>query len=80
MTNLVSFYNKMPNLMDEGRAVDILFLDFRNLMEFNKEKCKALHLGKNNAWGHPAEKQLCIKEPGGPGHQVEYESATCTCC
>lgn len=45
MTNLVSFYNKMPNLMDEGRAVDILFLDLRNLMEFNKEKCSPA-LGK----------------------------------
>lgn len=49
MTNLVCFYNKMPNLMDEGRAVDIVFLALRNLMVFNKEKFKVLHLEKNNA-------------------------------
>lgn len=28
LTNLINFYNDMPSLMDEGRAVDIVFLDF----------------------------------------------------
>lgn len=59
LTNLVRFYNKMPNLMDKGRAVDIVFLVLRNLMVFNKEKGKVLHL-VNNAWGHPAGKHLCL--------------------
>lgn len=29
LTNLISFYNEIPSLIDEGRAVDIVFLDFR---------------------------------------------------
>lgn len=28
LTNLISFYNDMTSLMDEGRAVDIVYLDF----------------------------------------------------
>ena len=28
LTNLISFYDKVTHLMDEGKAVDVAFLDF----------------------------------------------------
>lgn len=28
LTNLISFFNEITSLMDEGRAVDVFFLDF----------------------------------------------------
>ena len=28
LTNLISFYDKMTRLLDEGKAVDIIYLDF----------------------------------------------------
>jgi len=50
----------------------------RSLMEFNKEKQKVQHLGRNNprvpiyAVCHSAGKQLCRTGPGDSGrHQVE---------
>jgi len=48
-------------------------------MKFSREKCKVLHLGRNNsspvcAGGQPAGKQLGRKGSGCPGgHQVEHE-------
>lgn len=37
--------------------------------------------GPVHAGGHPAVKQPCRREPGGPaGHQAEYESAVHPCC
>ena len=29
MTNLITFYDEMTGLVDEGTAVDIVYLDFR---------------------------------------------------
>jgi len=47
----------------------------RNPMNFNKEKCKVLHLGRNNPTP-PSLKQLSRKGPEYPGgHQVEHEPA-----
>ncbi|PKU44523.1 rna-directed dna polymerase from mobile element jockey-like [Limosa lapponica baueri] len=56
----------------------------RNLMQFNKEKYKVLHLRRNETlaplWGHPAGKQLGRKGPwGSGGHEVEHEAAVCPC-
>ena len=28
LTNLISFYNKVTHLVDEGKAVDVVYLDF----------------------------------------------------
>ena len=45
----------------------------RNLMKFNKGKCRGLHLWEEQphapvqAWGGPAREQLCRKRPGSPG-------------
>lgn len=52
----------------------------RKLLRFSKEKCKVLHLGRNNpthyTGGHPVGKQLYRKGPGAPGGcQVECEVA-----
>jgi len=50
-------------------------LGYKSLLRF--KKCRALPLGgtaqgTSMCWRHPAGKQLCRKEPGGPdGHQVE---------
>lgn len=43
----------------------------KNLMKFNKDKCKVLHLGKqiqerSTGWEHKSGKQLCGKGPGSP--------------
>ena len=29
MTNLISFYDLVTRLMDEGKAVDVVYLDFK---------------------------------------------------
>ena len=52
----------------------------KNLLKFNKDKCKVLHLGKHNPGAqtrnHLAGEQLCGEEPGGPGgQQAQY-----VCC
>ena len=59
----------------------------RNLMKFNQEKCKVLHLWRNDPVHQDvleatsAGKQLCRKGPRSPGGlQVEHESAVCPCC
>ncbi|GAB0210128.1 mitochondrial enolase superfamily member 1 [Grus japonensis] len=46
----------------------------KNLMKFNKDKCKVLHLGKQSRSAaqtgiHLAGEQLCGKGPRGPGGQ-----------
>ena len=58
----------------------------RNVMQFNKGKCKVLHLGRKKPMhqcrpgGQTAGKQLGRKGPGClGGHRVEYESAMCPC-
>jgi len=59
----------------------------RNLMKFNKDKCRVLHLEKEQphapaqAWGGPAGEQLCGEGPGCPGgRQVNHEPAVCPGC
>lgn len=55
--------------------------DNRNLMAFNKGKCKVLAPCTIYTGGHPAGKQFGRKEPKGPGgHQVEHEPVTHPCC
>ncbi|KAK4817414.1 hypothetical protein QYF61_013481 [Mycteria americana] len=33
LTNLISYYNKVTRLMDEGKAVDVFYLDFRKAFD-----------------------------------------------
>ncbi|XP_077188848.1 uncharacterized protein LOC143835316 [Paroedura picta] len=54
-TNLVSFFDQVTGLLDHGNSADVDYLDFsmvkwanENKMQFNKEKCRALHLGHKN--------------------------------
>jgi len=55
-------------------------------MNFNKEKCKALHLGKNSPMhqfmpGAPSWKAAWQNRAwSSHGYQVEHEPAMCHCC
>ena len=58
----------------------------KNLMKFNKEKCRVLQPkeravpGTGHAMGNPAEKQLCRRwYRASDRHQGEHESVTCPC-
>lgn len=33
MTHLINFYDEMTGLVDEGRAMDIVYLDFRKALD-----------------------------------------------
>lgn len=37
LTNLKTFWDKMASLMNEERALDVVYLDFRNV--FNTSSC-----------------------------------------
>lgn len=48
----------------------------KNLMKFNKDKCKVLHLWKHN----PGVQHRLGKGPGGPGGQWAQHERTVSCC
>lgn len=55
----------------------------KNLMKFNMEKCKVLHLRRNQCMlgGHTAGKQSNRKGSKSPGdHHIEHEPPMCPCC
>lgn len=69
------------NQKDQGRLEK--WVD-KNIIRFNMEKCKVLHLDKTNSRyqehdkGHPATQQPGRKGSGNlGGHQVEHETAMC---
>ncbi|KAK4828213.1 hypothetical protein QYF61_024647 [Mycteria americana] len=86
-TKLGGVADKPEGCADNHRDLDRLenWAD-RHLIGFEKEKCKVLHLGRNNphapghTGGRPTGKQLCRKGSEGlDGHQVDHKPAMHPC-
>ncbi|GAB0179859.1 mitochondrial enolase superfamily member 1 [Grus japonensis] len=78
LTNLISFYDKMTHLMDEGEAVDVVYLSVLGLALGSEQPHAMLQ-----AWGRVAGRLPSGKRTGGVGRQpaayepAEYEPAVC---
>ncbi|GAB0207040.1 mitochondrial enolase superfamily member 1 [Grus japonensis] len=66
LTNLINFYDEMTGLVDEGRAVDIVYLDIRKAFDTMSHKIlmeKLLMYGLNQQTVRWIEKMLA-EQPG----------------
>ncbi|KAK4806176.1 hypothetical protein QYF61_001099 [Mycteria americana] len=50
LTNMITFYDEMTGLVDEGRAVDIVYLDFRKAFDTVSPKILIEKLMKYGLW------------------------------
>ena len=72
MTNLISFYNWVTRLVDEGKAVDAVYLDFSKAFDMVSH---SILLGKVAARGLDRYTLLWVRNwLGGRAQRVEVKS------
>ncbi|PKU44634.1 rna-directed dna polymerase from mobile element jockey-like [Limosa lapponica baueri] len=52
LTNPISFYDKMTHLIDEGKAVDVVYLDFRKAFDTISHRILLRKLAAHGLDGH----------------------------
>mgnify|MGYP001856858596 CR=1 FL=1 len=52
LTNLISFYDKETRLVDEGKAVDVVFLDFSKAFDIVPHNILVEKLAAHDLDGH----------------------------
>ena len=52
LTNLISFYDKVTHLVDEGKAVDVVYLDFSKAFDTVPHNILVEKLAPHSSDGH----------------------------
>ncbi|PKU29643.1 rna-directed dna polymerase from mobile element jockey- hypothetical protein [Limosa lapponica baueri] len=64
LTNLMTFYDRMTGWVDEGRAVDVVYLDFSKAFDTVSHDILIGHLRKHRLWADLLERSSVEKDLG----------------